>query len=94
MIKEIIEEMQKTIPVEWDRFAVDEKGDYDIYGWIKRNDGQRDFILLQLFIENGEVKGGFCTSSAKYSKAIFDFLYPGTEDKGHNKCQKISELNA
>lgn len=89
MIKQYIESVAKLIPIEWDRF-IENNGDFDIYGWIKRKDGQRDFVLLQLYIENGEIKGSFCTSSAKYSEDIFMCLY-GTME-GHNKCQKIELL--
>ena len=89
LIKNYIETVAKLIPIEWDRF-VENNGDYDIYGWIKRKDGQRDFVLFQLYIENGEIKGSYCTSSAKYSKDIYMCLYGTTA--GHNTCQKIERL--
>lgn len=89
MIKEFITDMAKILPIVWDRFTV-EDGNYDIYGWIARKDGQRDFVLLQLYIDNGVMKGGFCTSSAKYSKHILMLLYGTT--KGHSPCKKIEQF--
>ena len=44
-IKNYLESLSKLIPIEWDRFTEDEDGDFNIYGWIKSKDGQRDFVL-------------------------------------------------
>src|SRR6185312_8254054 len=92
-IKKYLESLSKLIPIEWDRFTEDEDGDFNIYGWIKRKDGQRDFVLLNLFLEYGNIrsyKSGFATSTAKYSKTIYMCLYGTT--KGHNSCRKIESL--
>jgi hypothetical protein len=92
-IKKYLESLSKLIPIEWDRFTEDEDGDFNIYGWIKRKDGQRDFVLLNLFLEDGNIrsyKSGFATSSAKYSKMIYMCLYGTT--KGHNSCRKIESM--
>jgi len=89
MIKVFIENMSTKFPIEWDRFTENE-GTYDIYGWIERKDGKRDFVLLTLWVDNNEVVGNFVTSSAKYSKAIYEYMY-GTSE-GHCDCKKISEL--
>jgi|SRR6185312_2259326 len=92
-IKNYLESLSKLIPIEWDRFTEDEGGDFNIYGWIKRKDGQRDFVLLNMFLEDGNIrsyKSGFATSSAKYSKMIYMCLYGTT--KGHNNCRKIESL--
>lgn len=91
MIKDFIEKIAKLIPIQWDRYT-EEDGEYNIYGWIKRKDGNRDFVLLQLYFEEGKIKGGFCTSSAKYSKSIYMCLYGTT--KGHRSCQKIEKLTS
>ena len=90
MIKEFIESIAKLIPIDWDRFTEND-GEYNIYGWIKRKDGQRDFVLLQLYLENSVIKGSYCTSSANYSKDIYMCLYGTT--KGHSICQKIEKLS-
>lgn len=81
--------MAKVFPIVWDRFT-ELDGDYNIYGWIKRKDGQRDFVLLQLYIEGEDIKGGFVTSSAKYSAPICNYMYG--ESKDHNNCLKIESL--
>jgi len=83
MIKQYIEYLSQHFPIKWDRYT-EHEGEYNIYGWIKRKDGQRDFVLLQIYEENGEIKGGFTTSSAKYSQALNKFLY--------GQCIKIENL--
>ena len=88
MIKQYIEWIAQNFPIEWDRFT-EYNGEYAIYGWIQRKDGKRDFVLLQIYEEAGEIKGGFTTSSAKYSEALNKFLFG---DKPHNKCIKIENL--
>jgi len=91
MIKDYINQMAEEIPIVWDRFVQD--GVYfDIYGWIKRSDGERDFVLLQLTLKDDMITGGFVTSSAKYSKVIDNYMY-GNNDR-HNDCQKIEELKS
>jgi hypothetical protein len=89
MIKKYIDWIAFNFPIEWDRF-VEKDGEYGIYGWIKRKDGQRDFVLLEIYEENGQIKGGFSTSSAKYSKKLHEFLYG--KKVPHNPCKKIEEL--
>ena len=89
MIKEYIERMKVAIPVEWDRFT-ETGGTHNIYGWIKRSDGPRDFLLLQIWIIEGDMQIWFCTSSAKSSSVIFEYIYGFTS--GHNTCKKINEL--
>ncbi len=88
-LREYIELMAKSIPIEWDRFTV-EGDDYNIYGWIMREDSQRDFVLLELYIEDGNIKGGYVTSSAKYTKEICIFMFNDASE--HEPCKKISEL--
>lgn len=88
-IKKVIENIAYQIPVKWDRFT-NEGYDYNIYGWLSRKDGQRDFILLQLYWENGDVKGSFVTSSAKYSEQLHKILYD--KEEGHVGCKKIECL--
>lgn len=86
---EYINLMAVAIPIEWDRFT-EEGGDYNIYGWIQRSDGQRDFVLLMLDRKDDKIKGGFVTSSAKYSAAICQFMF--NEEGDHEPCKKIVEL--
>lgn len=88
-MKKFIDDIAKIIPIQWDRFT-EKDGYYNIYGWIKRKDGERDFVLFQLYLDNGEIKGSYCTSSAKYSKEIFKLFY-GTYE-GHNDCKKVENL--
>ncbi len=89
MIKQFIEDAAKNFPIEWDRFT-EKNGDFNIYGWIKRKDGSRDFVLFMIYIEDGGLKGNFCTSSAKYSRDLFKWFFGTTE--GHNDCKLVELL--
>jgi len=90
-LKKFIEDIAKLIPIEWDRFT-EKEGYYNIFGWIERKDGKRDFVLVQLYLDNGEIKGDYCTSSAKYSEEIYKYFYGTIE--GYINCQKIEILIA
>jgi len=83
----LLQHIKTSIPVEWDRYT-DGNGFYNIYGWISRSDGQRDFLLLQFQDDLKDIN--FVTSSAKYSKQICDLLYG--EFNIHVPCKKIEEL--
>lgn len=87
-IKNILNNLSERFPIVWDRY-VDADNFYGIYGWIKRKDGQRDFILLQIWTEP-EFIISFTTSSAKYSMAIGDYLYNGEVE--HTDCKKVKDL--
>ncbi len=84
--------MPAVIPVTWDRFTEQTDG-YYIYGWIQRTDKQRDFVLLEFWTnEDGLLQGTFVTSSAKYSAAIYKFLYH--DEPGHTSCKLIKDFPA
>lgn len=88
----VLEKLKEAIPVEWDRFTKTDDGFYVVYGWIARTDGQRDFVLFEMW-DYERPENVFCTtSSAKYSEEIGRILY-GSAD-GHNPCRKIDELFA
>lgn len=72
--------MKRFDMVEWDRWA-GSRDNYSAFGWIKRSDGQRDFLALD--IVDGEIVD-FVTSSAKYSKKFCEIM--GWE---HSDCVKI-----
>ena len=89
-IKSQLNELADNIPVEWDRYTCSGNIVYNLYGWIKRTDGDRDFLVLQVFLTGDAPIVSFVTSSAKYSKAISEVLFK--ESAGHTECIKISEL--
>ncbi len=82
-MKEICESISNIVPVEWDRYT--EGKITNVYGWIKRSDGQRDFLLIQLM----DGKFGFVTSSAKYSKVLHEYLFGDLVE--HNDCIKYTK---
>lgn len=89
IIRSYLNEFSKHFPVEWDRYTRDDNY-FEIYGWIKRRDENRDFVLLQLTVVDRKINGGFTTSSAKYSEAICRYMF-GAESE-HSHCIKVSDL--
>lgn len=81
-MREICDAIEKIIPVEWDRYT--DGKIINVYGWIKRSDSQRDFLLLQIM----DGKFGFVTSSAKYSKVLHEYLFGSLEE--HHDCIKYN----
>jgi hypothetical protein len=89
-IKTQLNEVADKIPVEWDRYTCSGNIVYNLYGWIRRSDGERDFVVLQVFLTGGEPILSYITSSAKYSRTIAEIIFK--ESAGHTDCIKISEL--
>lgn len=89
MLKKYLEAFAKAFPVEWDRYTQRDSS-YDIYGWIARKDGKRDFVLLQLDVVGETINAGFVTSSAKYSKEISEFMFGARNE--HSSCKKVAQL--
>jgi hypothetical protein len=89
-IKTQLNEIADKIPVEWDRYTCSGNIVYNIYGWVRRSDGDRDFVLVQFFLNGGIPMMSFVTSSAKYSKQIGEVICG--IDFEHSDCIKISEL--
>ena len=86
--KNWIKEVMAKFPfVEFDRY-IDDTDDnlIEVFGWIKRKDNDRDFIVLEFDFSTKDV---YCiaTSSAKYSKQISKIL-----KEKHISCQKINSL--
>lgn len=81
--------------VTWDR-CVDTGEDTDrnrsisVFGWIDRNDGRKDFILVEF--ASWTNKPGFATSSAFRSREIAEILYGlGGE---HFECERVEKTFA
>lgn len=69
--------------VEWDRTVLmEDYGQAVLYGWIRRDDGRADFVVLQFWDDPDAV--AWVTSSAEYSPTINDILTPELE---HNPCR-------
>jgi hypothetical protein len=86
--------------VGWDRYFMwEDEGvpHATLYGWIKREDNFFDYVTLDfhwhLEAEKSMVYFGYGTSSSKYSKEIFDILYPEPlENQEHNECKSAKEI--
>lgn len=89
---EVLNKVSAAIPVEWDRWtkSKQETPYYSVYGWIKRKDGQRDFVCIEMWEDDSPGDAYFVTSSAKYSSKICEIIIGQITE--HNPCRKISEL--
>lgn len=79
--------------VTWDRFVtgtLDGHSYVEIYGWINRADGQRDFVLIVSWTHWDSVE--YVTSSAKFSAEIGRILYGDKSD--HNDCIRAADVFA
>lgn len=72
--------------VRWDRF-IESNGKGVVYGWIDREDGRCDFVLLDFEQRPIGVAVGYSTSSASRSREIGQLLY-GDNDE-HMDCQRV-----
>jgi len=91
-IKAIMKQFTDACPeLNWDRYmdylADNDKKVYAIYGWIKRKDGDRDFLVISFYDdENLSVESvWYTTSSAKYSKAFCDVV----KSPVHVECKNV-----
>lgn len=71
--------------VDWDRY-VDRGDEVRVFGWIAREDGARDFVILS-FSDEGV---GIFTSSAKHTRTIARRLHG--ESTGHADCERVESL--
>lgn len=79
-----IEEMAMLDFIRWDRYTSSTKK-LSLFGWIPREDGRSDFVLLTVIPEGI----GFTTSSAEYSEEISRRLNGGEPTGTHNDCLRV-----
>lgn len=86
----IVEKMKQLKFVSWDR-TIRTKLEINVFGWIDRKDGNKDFIALSYF--NDTDSFWFMTSSAKHSETIHNVVYG---DKAnfirHYDCERVECL--
>jgi hypothetical protein len=86
----IAEWLNKLPMVTWDRFArapVEDDELLSVYGWIPRDDGRSDFVLLEF--PTWSDRPGFTTSSALLSAHMHELLF-GTSE-GHADCERVED---
>jgi hypothetical protein len=80
-----IEETLNLFPeVKWDRWAGCPEAIISVFGWIARDDGKHDFLLLWMY--EGQAVGMY-TSSASYSKEFAARL--GMQE--HNDYKRVED---
>ncbi|MEY2512703.1 MAG: hypothetical protein QOJ89_61 [bacterium] len=76
--------------VRWDR-AVPGDGFVDVYGWIARDDGRSDFVLLTFWDAHPPgTPPSWTTSSARYSAEIAEIINGSTDT--HNACRRVGDV--
>jgi hypothetical protein len=82
----LIARIMNALPeVTWDRCTGDEING-SVFGWINRDDGRADFVLLQWSPEWFRST----TSSAEYSLSISERLFGSTT--GHRPCRRVEHV--
>lgn len=77
--------------VKWDRYAIkDDIGGGFLFGWIKRDDGKYDFVVINFQMNNGVLMLGYNTSSKKYSQEILKRLKGNL--KSYAECRSAGEI--
>ena len=80
--------------VEWDRYGIRNEDDSGfIYGWIKRDDGFYDFVIIRFWLDwgkGGQFQCNYDTSSKKHSKEIAQRL--GSSLEYYLECQPASDF--
>lgn len=86
-MKDKIEIILNKFPeVKWDRMTVDEVI-LQVYGWLSRDDGRYDFVLLRFDLFNETVS--LVTSSAQHSKEFGQRL--GQREDSHKPCERVKD---
>ena len=89
---EWIENVLSSLPfVKWDRYTV---GDWNgepsvsVYGWINREDGYKDFVLVILWPTGDGIY--YTTSSDKWTMEIHERLFDEAAED-HNPCHRVED---
>lgn len=84
-------DLEKLEFVQWDRYT-EAENDLNIYGWIKRGDSYKDFVLLtyQSINDTNQYRLSAYTSSSKYSHKISELLFENTES--HVDCKRVENV--
>ncbi len=86
-MKTKIEAVLNSLPeVIWDRWAGQKDGYMTAFGWIKRRDGQRDFVVV--FLDSGK-PWAVVTSSAACSEQFSRTL--GLTSGEHRPCKRVAD---
>jgi hypothetical protein len=80
--------------VAWDRVVVWPDGSYaEVYGWIARDDGRSDFVVLSAWPETRLLH--CLSSSAERSHEIGNLIAgrpADAEPEGHVDCQRVEDV--
>jgi hypothetical protein len=82
----VVETLNKLPEVTWDRFAGDGVENVSVYGWLPRDDGRSDFVLVMIDKDGPWL---ISTSSAKHSADFSARL--GMDSDGHSGCRRVED---
>ena len=92
MIEQLKEPMADLPFVEWDRYVTGQwDADHDYvkaYGWIDRDDGYKDFVILTTWSDTNQIN--FTTSSSEHTERIHELLFDESPEN-HHGCQRIED---
>jgi len=83
--------------VRWDRCHLVTYLDYDepgveVFGWIARQDGRSDFVLVEWMPWDEEDYFPFTTSSAEHSDRIAELLNGERGAACHEACRRVEDV--
>ncbi len=77
--------------VKWDRYGIREaEGAGFLFGWIARDDGFYDFVVVNFQLDGANLHLGYNTSSARYSAEILKRL--GGVESNYLPCRSAKEI--
>lgn len=77
--------------VRWDRCVRLPDGAVTVYGWIARDDGRSDFVLVAFLWPDDPLNYYAWTSSVEHDDAISAALF-GDEDCVHTPCERVGDV--
>lgn len=85
-LKDQITEVLSRVPeVKWDRLVDAEKT--RVYGWLEREDDHADFVLIDFWLEAGQLTWEVLTSCPSPPERFWERLEINVED--HADCRRV-----
>lgn len=83
------EVLNRLPEVRWDRCAGTEAS-LGVYGWIPRDDGRFDFVVVEFQLHDGRDVCWFTTSSARLSATFAELLHGAAGP--HYACRRVNDV--
>jgi hypothetical protein len=94
VIAEVAEILNRFPEVQWDRCTHYHWAHYKVFGWLAREDGRSDFVLLEWTAgeTNEPAQTNLTTSSAEYSQEFGRRLHGEHPGRVHLPCERVEDV--